>query len=80
MTAKVSNESDERPATVRERLPNSMYRVELEGGVKLLAHLAGDARALLTRLVEGDQVLVEPSRTDNGTCRIVGRAPGTRGR
>lgn len=69
-----------RPAIVRERLPNSMYVVELEGGVRLAAHLSGDARAILTRLVEGDEVVVEPSRTDRGTCRIVGRAPGARGR
>lgn len=69
-----------RPAIVRERLPNSMYVVELEGGVRLAAHLSGDARATLTRLVEGDEVLVEPSRTDRGACRIVGRVPGARGR
>lgn len=75
------NEASERKhAVVRERLPNAMYGVELDGGRRLVAHLAGEARALLTRLVAGDQVLVETSRTDSGTCRIVGRAPGTRGR
>ena len=68
------------PATVVERLPNSMFLVELEGGERRSAHLAGDARAVLTRLVAGDEVLVEASRTDRGECRIVGRAPGTRGR
>jgi translation initiation factor IF-1 len=72
--------SPRRPAVVRDRLPNSMYRVELEGGVRLTAHLSGDARALLTRLVAGDEVLVELSPTDRGECRIVGRVPGTRGR
>ena len=72
--------SDRRPAVVRERLPNSMYLVELEGGGRRTAHLAGDARALLTRLVAGDQVIVELSPTDRGSCRIIGRATGTRGR
>ena len=65
---------------VRDRLPNSMYLVELEKGIRLTAHLSGDARALLSRLTEGDEVLVELSRTDRGECRIVGRVPGTRGR
>ena len=74
------NSSQGRPAVVRERLMNSMYRVELEGGIRLVAHVSGDARAVLTRLVSGDEVLVELSRSDCGECRIVGRAPGVRGR
>ena len=69
-----------KPATVRERLPNSMYRVELEGGGELLAHVGGDARAVLTRLVPGDRVLVEVSPTDRGAGRIVARQAGSRGR
>ena len=71
---------ESKPATVRERLPNSMYRVELEGGGELLVHLAGDARALLTRLLPGDRVLVERSATDRGAGRIVGRPAGLRAR
>jgi translation initiation factor IF-1 len=74
------NASRTTPAVVRDRLPNSMYLVELEGGTRRTAHLAGDARALLTRLVAGDEVLVELSRTDRSECCIVGRVPGTRGR
>lgn len=74
------NAPDGRPAVVRERLPNSMYLVELEGGGRLTAHLAGDARAVLTRLVAGDEVLVKVSPTDRGACRIVARVPGSRGR
>jgi len=53
---------------VRERLPNSMFRVELEGGRQLTAHLAGDARATLTRLVTGDEVLVEVSDLDRASA------------
>lgn len=67
-------------AIVRQVLPNAMYRVELSGGRALDAHLAGDARALLTRLVPGDQVEVEVSLVDTGICRIIGRPRGTRGR
>jgi translation initiation factor IF-1 len=57
-----------------------MYRVEAEGGRLLRAHVAGAARALLTRLVPGDEVLVEVSPLDAGECRIVGRPRGARGR
>lgn len=67
-------------AFVRQVLPNAMYRVEIEGGRHLRAHVAGDARALLTRLVAGDEVLVETSPLDAGECRIVGRPTGARGR
>jgi translation initiation factor IF-1 len=57
-----------------------MFRVEIESGRTLTAHVAGDARARLTRLVPGDEVLVEVSPVDGGECRILGRAPGARGR
>ena len=67
-------------AIVRQRLPNGMYRVELPGGRMLTAHVTGPARATLTRLVAGDHVDVEVAPFDGGECRIVGRAPGARGR
>lgn len=65
---------------VKEVLPNAMFRVEVSGGRALVVHLAGDARALLTRLVPGDDVLVEVSEYDSGVGRIVGRPRGARGR
>ncbi len=67
-------------AVVRQLLPNAMVRVELAGGRGLTGHVAREARALLTRLVPGDEVEVEVSRYDDGVCRIVGRPRGTRGR
>ena len=67
-------------ATVRQILPNRMFRVEIEGARQLRAHLSGDSRAYLTRLVPGDEVLVELSPADKGECRIVGRPRGARGR
>jgi translation initiation factor IF-1 len=67
-------------AVVRELLPNAMVRVELPGGRDLMGHVAREARALLTRLVPGDEVDVEVSTFDAGICRIVGRPRGTRGR
>ena len=65
---------------MRKVLPNRMFLVEADGALTLRAHLGGDARAQLTRLVPGDEVEVERSGAGSGECRIVGRAPGARGR
>jgi translation initiation factor IF-1 len=67
-------------AIVRQCLPNAMYRVELPGGSLLTAHVTGDARAKMSRLIVGDEVLVEVTPLDRGVGRILGRRPGTRGR
>ncbi|MGH7612270.1 MAG: translation initiation factor IF-1 [Candidatus Dormibacteria bacterium] len=58
---------------VLEPLPNSLFRVELEGGGKLVAHMAGRARLASVRLLPGDRVLVELSATDPGRGRILSR-------
>jgi translation initiation factor IF-1 len=60
-------------ATVREALPNALYRVELASGSKgaVVAHVAGDSSLL--RLRPGDQVVVELAAYDAGRGRIVRR-------
>ena len=60
-------------ATVREALPNALYRVELASGSRasLVAHVAGDASLL--RLRPGDRVFVEIAPYDAGRGRIVRR-------
>jgi translation initiation factor IF-1 len=60
-------------ATVREALPNALYRVELESGSRgaLVAHVAGDSSLL--RLRPGDPVVVEIAPYDAGRGRIVRR-------
>jgi len=60
-------------ATVREALPNSLYRVELASGARgsLVAHVAGDSSLL--RLRPGDRVWVEIAPYDAGRGRIVRR-------
>ncbi len=58
---------------VLEPLPNSLFRVELEGGNKVVAHAAGRARLASVRLLPGDRVLVELSTTDPGRGRILAR-------
>jgi translation initiation factor IF-1 len=61
-------------ATVREALPNALYRVELASGARgsLVAHVAGDSSLL--RLRPGDRVRVEIAPYDAGRGRIVGRS------
>lgn len=60
-------------ATVREALPNALFRVELAGGSRaaLVAHVAGDSSLL--RLRPGDQVMVEIAPYDGGRGRVVRR-------
>ena len=45
--------------TVTEPLPNAMFRVELENGHKVLAHISGKMRMHYIRIAPGDQVQVE---------------------
>lgn len=67
------NGSGELPGRILEALPNSLYRVELEGGAKVVAHAAGRARLASVRLLPGDRVLVELSTADPGRGRILAR-------
>ena len=46
---------------VVEPLPNAMFRVELENGHKILAHVSGKIRMHFIRILPGDRVLVELS-------------------
>jgi len=59
--------------TVREPLPNAMFRVELENGHKLLAHISGKMRMHYIRILPGDRVVVEISPYDLNRGRIVYR-------
>lgn len=60
-------------ATVKEALPNAMFRVELENGHRVLAHISGKMRKNYIRILPGDQVLVELSPYDLNRGRIVYR-------
>ena len=59
--------------TVTEPLPNAMFRVELENGHKVLAHISGKMRMHYIRILPGDRVLVELSPYDLTRGRIVYR-------
>ncbi len=58
---------------VTETLPNAMFRVELDNGHKVLAHISGRMRKNFIRILEGDRVLVELSPYDLTRGRIVFR-------
>jgi translation initiation factor IF-1 len=60
-------------AVVREALPNAMFRVELENGHRVLAHISGKMRKHFIRILPGDQILVELSPYDLNRGRIVYR-------
>ena len=58
---------------VTQALPNTEFRVQLENGHMLLAHMAGKMRKNFIRIVPGDHVTVEVSPYDLGKGRIVYR-------
>jgi len=58
-------------AKVTEALPNAMFRVELENGHKVLAHVSGKMRMHYIRILPGDKVTVEMSPYDLNRGRIV---------
>lgn len=58
-------------AKVTEALPNAMFRVELENGHKILAHVSGKMRMHFIRILPGDMVTVEMSPYDLNRGRIV---------
>ncbi|HVN33489.1 MAG TPA: translation initiation factor IF-1 [Thermoanaerobaculaceae bacterium] len=60
-------------ATVQEALPNAVFRVELENGHEVLAHISGKMRKHFIRILPGDKVLVELSPYDLTRGRITYR-------
>ena len=58
---------------VLEPLPNAMFRVELENGHKVLAHISGKMRMHFIKILPGDKVTVELSPYDLTRGRIVYR-------
>jgi len=58
-------------AKVIDALPNAMFKVELENGHKILAHVSGKMRMHFIRILPGDTVVVEMSPYDLNRGRIV---------
>ena len=64
---------------VKEPLPNAMFKVELENGHEVLAHISGKMRMHFIRILPGDKVKLEISPYDLGRGRIVYRAKQIKG-
>lgn len=63
----------EAEGVVIEPLPNAMFRVELQNGHKVLAHVSGKIRMNFIRILSGDRVTVELSPYDLNRGRIIYR-------
>ena len=63
----------EMEGVILETLPNTMFRVKLDNGHELLAHLAGKMRRFRIRVLPGDKVRVEVSPYDLDRGRITYR-------
>lgn len=59
--------------TVIESLPNATFRVELENGHKVLAHVSGKMRMHFIKILPGDKVTIELSPYDLSRGRIIYR-------
>lgn len=59
--------------SILEALPNAMFRVELENGHRVLAHISGKMRMHFIKILPGDKVTVELSPYDLTRGRIVYR-------
>jgi len=59
--------------TVREALPNAVFRVELDNGYKIMAHISGKMRMHYIKIVPGDRVMVEINSYDPTRGRITFR-------
>ena len=70
-------EAIEVEGVVIETLPNAMFRVELEGGHRVLAHISGKMRMHYIKILPGDKVTVELSPYDLSRGRITYRGKKT---
>ena len=66
-------EAIEVEGNVVESLPNAMFRVELDNGHKVLAHVSGKMRMYFIQIIPGDRVTLELSPYDLSRGRITRR-------
>ena len=67
----VKKDSIRLQAKVTDALPNAVFKVELDNGHKVLAHVSGKMRMHYIRILPGDTVIVEMSPYDLNRGRIV---------
>lgn len=69
----MKEEAIQTEGTIIEVLPNAMFRVELDNGHRVLAHVSGKMRMHFIRIVAGDRVKLELSPYDLSKGRIIYR-------
>ncbi len=67
-------ESIEMEGTIIEALPNTLFKVELENGHEIIAHISGKMRKHYIRILRGDKVTVQLTPYDLSKGRISFRA------
>ena len=67
------SEAIEVEGVVLEKLPNAMFKVELENGHIVLAHISGKLRMNFIKILPGDKVTLEMSPYDLSKGRIIWR-------
>jgi len=70
---KSTKEVIELEGTVLETLPNALFKVELENGHVVLAHISGKMRMHYIRIIPGDRVVLEMTPYDLTKARITYR-------
>jgi translation initiation factor IF-1 len=73
MEVMAKEEAIEVEGKVIEPLPNAMFRVELENGHRVLAHISGKMRMHFIKILPGDRVTIELSPYDLTRGRIIYR-------
>ncbi|MBM9605413.1 translation initiation factor IF-1 [Desulfopila inferna] len=71
-------EAIEVEGTIIEPLPNAMFRVELDNGHKVLAHISGKMRMHFIKILPGDRVTVELSPYDLSRGRVTFRSKNSK--
>ena len=69
----MSNSEQTVAGKIVESLPNAIFRVALDDGREVLAHIGGRLRLVVVRLLPGDRVQLELAPYDSGRGRIVAR-------
>ncbi len=71
-------EAIEVEGTIIEPLPNAMFRVELDNGHKVLAHISGKMRMHFIKILPGDRVTIELSPYDLSRGRVTFRSKNSK--
>ena len=72
-----NRDTPSQPGEIMEEVQNLLYRVQLEDGRQVKAHVSGLLKKVIVRLLPGERVLVNVSEFDTSRAKIVKRLPKT---